>query len=261
MSICKALPRVLAWGMLLATVLFSASCGCSSGSTAPPTPDTGYNPPPQDGHYWDHHNYGNHDGYQSYDGYYNYSGAYRHGSHHHDYLDEGRDLSASNQKLRESPWFGHELLAERWLSAASVMPWMQFNLVELPDPADLNQLGRLIYRPQYGLNEQGVDPATAAYAFYCFQSAELRDSAPVYAELSWYLEPLKPTDVWVGVYQHDATKGYWIWRQAAGDMRIPLLPFADCRSADEARSVYIAVLVTGQLPAVLESLSLRQYRN
>lgn len=221
------LPLLSVVLVALITMLFSASCGCGSGSSAvgPAAPN--------------------------YDSYVSDPVTSKPWSPRDDYYDPVyRDVSI----------YQSDILHTRWSIASHFIEEIGFNRVERGGADNIEDWGRLAFLPYDRVGPARL-PADMAYAVYGFKTYEFSDDLvyPVYIELDWYDEP-NPNDVWIGAHTDQTGESRWIWTQPFHDMTVQLSPLWLFRSPDRYQTVYVAVVVTGGAPCVLEEVRLRQYR-
>ena len=224
MTYLKArLPFISILLVALLTMLFSASCGCGSGSTGPSAPvGAGVVSDPIES--WP---------YPPYD-----------------------PIVA-----REPSTFTSDVLHQKWSIGTNFIREIGFNRVEWSDSGLIEDWGKLVFSP-YNRPYNQTLPADMAYAVYGLPTYNFSVETfyPVYIELDWYQEPLMTADVWVGVHTEEDGESRWIWEQPYSDMTVPLSPLWMYQSRDPYRTVYIAVVVTAGEPCVLQEIALRQYR-
>jgi hypothetical protein len=213
----------------LVTMLFSASCGCGSGSSAvgPTGPGDSYTvtDPMDDVNYYPRWRDDN-------------------------YYPVDRSTST----------YESEILYSRWSIASHFIEEIGYHRVERLGSDNIDDWGKLEFLPH---NREGIQrlPDDMAYAVYGFKTYNFSDENhyPVYVELDWWYQP-SAADVWVGAHTYENGNSHWIWAQPYSDMSVQLNPLWLFQSRDPNRSVYIAVVVTGGAPCTLQEVRLRQYR-
>lgn len=204
------------------TMLFSASCGCGSGSTGPSVPvrDNYVSDPINTWPYPPH--------------------------------DPVIDRAPSQITT--------DILHQRWTIATNYREEIGFNRVEEYGTGGIEDWGRLKFLPYNRANNQQL-PSDMAYAVYSFKTYDFSDDTyyPVYIELDWYDKPLS-SNVWVGVHTYEGGDSRWDWQQPYSDMSVQLAPLWMYRSEDAYETVNIAVVVTDGEPCTLQEVTLRQYR-
>jgi hypothetical protein len=214
-------------GIAMITMLFSAGCGCSSGSAGTSTPEgTGTISDPVGGStsypVWRSDNY----------------------------YPTNRDTSI----------YQSEILYSRWSIASHYVEEIGFNRVNRIGADNIEDWGKLEFLPYNREGNQRL-PADMAYAVYSFNTYNFSDDTyyPVYVELDWWQQP-SAADVWIGVHTYENGSSRWAWAQPYSDMSVQLNPLWQFQTDDPSRHVYVAVVVTGGESSVLQEVRLRQYR-